>query len=455
MQFRRKRLFSALLAVAILINLGLSLATTKLPVAHAQEEICTGPFESVSPALTDLGSSFYVRMDGQATTFQGGLYPDGSNQPPAEHFAAGLEAAAQIQPRDADGNFDPQSGKIVMISLGMSNTASEFGRFMEFAHEDSEINPKLVFVNGGLGGQTADRWVDPEAQAWIELDARLAHNRVSPEQVQVAWVKQTLTRGGEFPAKAQELQAALEVIAHNLKDRFPKLQIAFYSSRTRSYTYWRGLSPEPLAFETGFSVRWMIEKQIDGDPDLNYDPQRGEVKVPFLAWGPYLWADGLNPRSDGLVWTVEDLTRDCTHPTDSGKNKVANMLSEFFKSDPLAQGWFLANPFFLPTPGTISPTFQSAPTNTLPLPPTPTPRPSATLATLKPTPTPNQIITKFDSNNKPGTQSSKPLVASIETDRVSDQPQNTLPNWLFGLGAGLFLAAAGIGIVLYRSVSKS
>lgn len=454
MRYFFKSIFSVLLALTFSLFINPSFANPRPLIVHAQEEICSGPFEPVSPALTDLGEGLYVRMDGQTTSFQGGLYPNGSNHPPAEHAAAGLAAASRIQPLDADGRSNPDDGKIVMISIGMSNTSSEFGRFMELVHQDPEINPNLVLVNGALGGQTADRWVDPQSLTWTELDARLAHYHVSSQQVQVAWIKQTLTRGGDFPAKAQELQAALETIAHNLKERFPNLQIAFFSSRTRSYTYWRGLSPEPLAFETGFSVKWMIEKQINGDPDLNFDPQRGVVRAPFLAWGPYLWADGMNPRSDGLIWTVEDLIRDCTHPTDSGKNKVANMLSEFFKSDPLAQGWFLENPFFLPTPGTISPTFQSAPTNTLSLPPTPTPRPSATPETLKPTPTPLQFINEGDSNNKPTPQSAEPVVVSRKTERERNQPQNNLPGWLFGLGAGLVLLATAIGIVTYHSTPK-
>ena len=30
----------------------------------------------------------------------------------------------------------------------------------------------------------------------------------------------------------------------------------------------------------------MIEKQINGDPSLNYDPAKGEVKAPFFLGGP-------------------------------------------------------------------------------------------------------------------------------------------------------------------------
>jgi hypothetical protein len=149
---------------------------------------------------------------------------------------------------------------------------------------------------------------------------------------------------GEFPEHAQSLQSDLEEVARNLTANYPNIKLAYYSSRTRAYTYWDGLSPEPVAFETGFSVRWMIEKQINGDPTLNYDPDKGEVVAPYLAWGPYLWIDGLNPRSDGMVWTQQDLQEDCTHPSDSGVQKVADQLLAFFKTDTTAESWFTEGP---------------------------------------------------------------------------------------------------------------
>ena len=128
------------------------------------------------------------------------------------------------------------------------------------------------------------------------------------------------------------------------------LKIAFFSSRTRSYLLLNGLSPEPTAFETGFSVKWMIEKQINGDPNLNFDPNSGPVVAPYLSWGPYLWIDGLNQRSDGLVWTQQDLQDDCTHPSFQGEVKVANQLENFFKFDSIAAPWFLADPNNPPPP---------------------------------------------------------------------------------------------------------
>jgi hypothetical protein len=89
-------------------------------------------------------------------------------------------------------------------------------------------------------------------------------------------------------------------------------------------------------------------KQINGDPSLNYDPGRGQVVAPWLAWGPYLWIDGLNPRSDGMIWTSAALEKDSVHPSLSGRQKVVDQLNAFLKIDETARTWFLANPTPLP-----------------------------------------------------------------------------------------------------------
>ena len=33
-----------------------------------------------------------------------------------------------------------------------------------------------------------------------------------------------------------------------------------------------GLNPEPYAYEEAFTMRWLIQDQIAGKPELNYDP---------------------------------------------------------------------------------------------------------------------------------------------------------------------------------------
>src|SRR6185436_14110181 len=69
--------------------------------------------------INDLGSGLYL---GQ---YQGGLYPNGSNDVPAAHALEGRARANQIGPVNTAGQPDP-AGKFVFLSVGMSNTSQEF-----------------------------------------------------------------------------------------------------------------------------------------------------------------------------------------------------------------------------------------------------------------------------------------------------------------------------------------
>ena len=91
-------------------------------------------------------------------------------------------------------------------------------------------------------------------------------------------------------------------------------------------------------------MKWLIAAQINQLANGQIDPDAGDLGLdvaPWLAWGPYLWADGANPRSDGLTWSPSDLEGDCTHPGSAGEEKVGQLLLDFFKSSDLTRGWFL------------------------------------------------------------------------------------------------------------------
>lgn len=310
--------------------------------------------------LTDSGTGEYLG-------FRGGLYPDGSSSRPSAHLAAGTAIATnEIVPRDASGAVDPLNGSIVLVSVGMSNTTQEFSTFVQRAALDGSRNPQLVIVDGAQGARDVSSWTDPASDTWDTLDQRLAMAGVSPAQVQVVWVKQAQagpSMFGAFPAHAIRLQLDLERLARNLVERYPFVRIAYFSSRTRAYVDDpRTLNPEPFAFESGFSVRWMIEDQLNGSNDLNYDPALGPVRAPWLSWGPYLWTDGENARSDGLVWRCDDLQPDFTHPSASGRAKVADQLSAFFRTDPTARTWYLRPPpAFATCTASASPSSGQAP----------------------------------------------------------------------------------------------
>jgi Cu/Ag efflux protein CusF len=289
--------------------------------------------------LTEMGSEEYQGH-------KGGLYPDGKNERPAAHEAAGLALAKQVQPLDSDGK-PSADGKIVLLSVGMSNTTQEFSVFKRSADRDEDKNPKLVVVDGAQGGMSANRILKTDdngtgTRFWTTVDQRLKNGGVTREQVQVAWIKQADPGPSQgFPKYAQTLQDELRQIVQLMHERFPNLKIVYLSSRTYAGYASTPLNPEPYAYESGFSVRWLIEEQLKGEAALNYDPKKGAVKAPWLSWGPYLWANGTTKRADGFFYEERDFGGDGTHPSASGQRKVADLLLKFFKSDATAKVWFV------------------------------------------------------------------------------------------------------------------
>ena len=277
----------------------------------------------------------------------GGLYGGGKNEPPAAHQAAARQALRSITPLDAQGK-PAKDGKVVFISVGMSNTAGVFSLFKQVADRDPEKSPQVVIVNCAVGGAGAGSWARGAEGVWSTVARRLKEAGVTPAQVQVAWIKHA--EPGPPPDTvpleyARQLQTYLVAIVNLLKARYPNLRVAYLSSRTYggyNAVGLRRVNPEPFAYESAFAVRWVVQEQIKGDPRLNYDPKKGRVVSPLLLWGPYLWADGMTPRkSDGLVWERKDFGQDGVHPSPSGGRKVADLLLRFFKTDAGARTWFL------------------------------------------------------------------------------------------------------------------
>lgn len=278
--------------------------------------------------------------------FEGGLYPKGSNERPAEHEAAGLALARQIEPLDADGKPDV-GGKIVLLSVGMSNTSQAFSAFQKVAADDPQKNAAVELVNGAQGGMSANRIVDPDdggsgEEFWTTVDDRLRLAGVTPAQVQAVWIKQADPGPKQgFPMYAQQLKQELAEIVHILPRRFANIKLTYLSCRTYGGYARSPLNPEPYAYESGFAVKWLIEDQLRGDRGLNFNPARGNVAAPWLSWGPYLWANGARPNADGLSYQETDFADDGTHESPTGQAKVARQLLGFFKTDSATKPWFV------------------------------------------------------------------------------------------------------------------
>jgi hypothetical protein len=266
--------------------------------------------------LTDLGKR---RYRGQP----GGLYPASQNHPSRAYLAKGLAAAKRVH---------PVNGNVVLLSVGWANASAEFRALMRLATSETDLNPNLKLVDGAMSGWDARRIAKPGAGYWKAVDRQLAAGGFTAKEVQAVWLKTSIN--GEdrpFPQDAKALQTQLRSIAQILARRFVNLRLIYTSSRIYGGYAITPVNPEPAAYDSGFAVKWLVQEKI-----------ANKFKGPWIGWGPYLWADGLRARSDGLTWSCEDFKDNGTQPSAAGSVKVARMLLRFFKSDSTAKTWFLA-----------------------------------------------------------------------------------------------------------------
>ncbi|MGH8924771.1 MAG: hypothetical protein ACRDWA_09085 [Acidimicrobiia bacterium] len=325
---------------------------------------------------TSTGLIPLIDLDGGAYQGQpGGLY-SGGNGLTDQALELGLARAAMVTPLGVDG-VAAAEGSIVMVALGVSNTLGEFKAFSALL--DMAQDPRLVLVNGAQVGQSINRWIGSRSDGtWDTVERKLTESGVDARQVQVAWIKMPSDDRGPATLEDARIHAEkLENLVRLLPDHFPNIQLAYLSSRSYG-GYIPGPDSEPNAYQDGFAVRWAIEG-IGTGPDI--DPTQGAPELPWVGWGPYLWADGTTPRSDGLFYECSDYQPGGVHPADGATEKIAHLLLDHFRTDPTAANWFggqraptttagvtvtTTSPT-LTLPESSSPDVVSTPSTTLPL----------------------------------------------------------------------------------------
>jgi len=159
--------------------------------------------------------------------------------------------------------------------------------------------------------------------------------------VQIVWFKLAEVRPTDtnFARYTRSLKERYLSAMQLVKAKFPNVKMAYLSSRIYGGYAKTSLNPEPFAWYTGWANKLLIEDQIKGDSRLAYAGK--EAKVPWLSWGPYLWSNGKTPNAQGIFWVESDLRDDGTHPSDNGRQKVAEALIKFFSTDETSIPWFL------------------------------------------------------------------------------------------------------------------
>ncbi len=327
--FLCRKLVPSILAITAVTALGVFPGTQLVEASNCSNTTVPG----LTP-INDLGTGTHLG-------YVGGLYPNTSNTMPMTHLNDGLGLVKQVVPRNATGS-PGTNGKIVLVTIGMSNTNIESQGLIQLAKNDTTLNPSVVIVDGAEGGEDANAIVTNPVPYWNYVDTQLSNQHVTPQQVQAAWLKEAdASPTGSQITYASTLMFQEITILQMMLQQFPNLRLAYDSSRIYAGYGSTTLNPEPYAYASSFSVKWLVEEQLNGTNSLNYKPSQGAVVAPWVAWGPYMWANGLKPRSDGLTWQCSDFQSDGTHPSiPQGQLKVGSMLLSFFKSEPTTTPWF-------------------------------------------------------------------------------------------------------------------
>lgn len=337
----------------ILLSLGLAAVTPK----NSSGQV--GPCDAANVQPSSLRCAFGIKPLSLPPLITGQIYVSGSdltqqphatflypnqNTMPAAHRVAGNAIAASLQPLDVNGKVDLVNGKIAAIAEGISNTRLEMDAFwFEFIQNNPAVNPQFKFVNLSEGGCDLVCWfdkgvgaIDPQVQiALLKHSNNLGQfSNGAPKNPAPPF---TTIASKRFPTHAQTTHGMLRKRILDLKVKYPNLKLLYITSRC--YGGWK-CSPadpeancEPVAYEEGFSVKWLVEGQVTGsDSLLIYSGPN--PKAPWMAWGPYLWDSS---------WPQDWFQPNSAHPCAPGLTHVAKQWYDFLMLDSTTRTWFRDN----------------------------------------------------------------------------------------------------------------
>lgn len=327
--------------IAIFLSLGLPM------YSYSQLTLnCDNDSSGLIP-LTDLGTGFYEGI-------QGGLYPGGSNERPSVHLQKGIDISHTIEPLNDGGGVDYDNGQVLFIGMGGSNASNAYNMFIDtMKNYDWKGTSQCMNVKGLFyGGKDLHDMIDSTSTFyWDELQGRLFNRNDTWEQVQIVWIlEQSELETTDLAYYIDYVADQYTTLMHIMLDSMPNLKMVYLSGfHYTGYTHPEhelfDFLVEPKGYWGNLAIKELIARQINGDPALDFE---GEGRVaPYINWGPYFWADGVNPRGgDFLSWPCEDYRDDDTgggfHLEEIGKYKEAKMLINFFETDTVSSWWYKA-----------------------------------------------------------------------------------------------------------------
>lgn len=270
----------------------------------------------------------------------GGKYPNGSNAIPMHHGQQGITEGLNIKPLLADGSYDDDNGKIGMAVLGYS-TAAMTGNTLIRIFETTQINKQFKIAIGAQGGRDINAMAQGNSDYWQMATEQINKSGITNSQIQLVWLSSGDSKNGcfDFPECAETGILNYQLVLTRIKQVFPNCKIVFVSDR--AYAGYisadnKELSAlgEPSAYYTGWTVKWFIEKQLQGEQGFSTS------EIPFVDWGPYLWTNGEIGNTKGYKWDKSDAATGGIHATSKGRMKEATNLYLYLTQHPYLKNIF-------------------------------------------------------------------------------------------------------------------
>lgn len=317
-----------------------------IPVMTVGQVQCENDSTGLIP-LTDLGTGFYEGI-------QGGLYPGGLNLVTGKHKNNGIKLAKSLKPLDSLGNINNTEGEILFLGFGASLASNIFNAYIDSIKTTEYVGMNNCLTVKGLcfGGKDLTLMADSTSNYWEAVRSKMESRGDTYEQVQVAWIMQhsETDTTDDFGLYFDSMMDKWQTFVTTLKDTFPNLKMLYISGlhycgyMDPMHENFEGFQ-EPHTYWGNLVIKELIKRQMMNDPALRYSEPGAQA--PWLAWAPYYWTDGSNPRTyDGLSWSCDQFRDD---PTGGGYHLVdtstalgveANMLWNFLKTDPVASIWY-------------------------------------------------------------------------------------------------------------------
>jgi len=304
--------------------------------------------------LTDMGNTYYNGV-------QGGLYKGGMNVLNGPHKKKGITISKNMKPLDTLGNIDYMGGEVLFLGLGASIASNLFNAYVDTlkAYDNAGMSACVTVKGMFTAGKDLDDMIDTiYPEFWNTLKGRMALKEDTYAQVQVLWILQQSDSdtSSDFTTYYNSVMSKYITLMQVLKDSFPNLKQVYLSG----IHYTGYMDPEhkrydaysePKGYWANLVIKQLIQKQISGDPALAFEGPN--IKSAWIGWGPYFWADGINPRTyDGLTWLCDQFRTDSTgagfHLIDSsyGFGIEASMVKTFMETNPVSKIWYNYGPLW-------------------------------------------------------------------------------------------------------------